>query len=97
MLHIALNMTTKVLNIWDCETLELTFSATLSQISRDGWHLLNETCSVVKFSKIYDNSLLQSLDNDQLDAHLLYFTIRPLQYSVCFKHYMLIIRRFILY
>ena len=33
------------------------------------------------------------LDNDQLDAHLLYFTIRPLQSSTCFDHYMLIIRR----
>ena len=28
-----------------------------------------------------------SLDNDQLDAHLLYFTIRPLQSSTCFEHY----------
>ena len=34
-----------------------------------------------------------SLDNDQPDAHLLYFTIRPLQSSTCFEHYMLIIRR----
>ena len=34
-----------------------------------------------------------SLDNDQLDAHLLYLTIRPLQSSTCFEHYMLIIRR----
>ena len=34
-----------------------------------------------------------SVDNDQLDAHLLYFTMRPLQSSTCFKHYMLIIRR----
>ena len=32
------------------------------------------------------------LDNDQLDAHLLYFTICPLQSSTCFEHYMLIIR-----
>ena len=38
-----------------------------------------------------DNGI--SLDNDQLDAHLLYFTIRPLQSSTCFEHYMLIIRR----
>ena len=36
-----------------------------------------------------------SLDNGQLDAHFLYFTIRPLQSSTCFKHYMLIIRRLI--
>ena len=34
-----------------------------------------------------------SLDNDQLDAHLLYFTIRSLQSSTCFEDYMLIIRR----
>ena len=34
-----------------------------------------------------------SLDNDQLDAHLLYFTIRPLQSPTCLEHYMLIIRR----
>jgi len=33
------------------------------------------------------------LDNDQLDAHLLYFTIRQLQSSTCFEHYMPIIRR----
>ena len=33
------------------------------------------------------------LDNDQLDTHLLYFTIRPLQSSTCFEHYILIIRR----
>jgi len=34
-----------------------------------------------------------SLDSDQLDAHLLYSTIRLLHSSTCFKHYMLIIRR----
>ena len=34
-----------------------------------------------------------SLDNDQLDVHLLYFTIHPLQSSTCFEHYMLIMRR----
>jgi len=34
-----------------------------------------------------------SLDNDPLDAHLLYFTILPLQSSTCFEHYMLIIRK----
>ena len=33
-----------------------------------------------------------SLDIDQRDAHLVYFTIRPLQSSTCFEHYMLIIR-----
>ena len=38
-------------------------------------------------------SFSSNLDNDQLDAHLLYFTIRPLQSSTCFEHYMLIIRR----
>ena len=34
-----------------------------------------------------------SLDNDQLDAHLLYFTLCPLQSRTCFERYMLIIRR----
>ena len=34
------------------------------------------------------------LNNDQLDAHLIfYFTIHILQSSACFEHYMLIIRR----
>jgi len=32
------------------------------------------------------------LDNDKLDTHLLYFTIRLLQSSICFEHYMFIIR-----
>jgi len=32
------------------------------------------------------------LDNDQLDAHFLYFTVRPLQSFTCFKNYMIIIR-----
>ena len=34
------------------------------------------------------------LDNDQLDTQFLCFTIRLLQSSTCFEHYMLIIRRF---
>jgi len=33
------------------------------------------------------------LDNDQLDAHLLYFAMRLLYSSTCFEHYILIIRR----
>jgi hypothetical protein len=33
------------------------------------------------------------LDNDQRDAHLLYFTIYLSHSSTCFEHYMLIIRR----
>ena len=33
------------------------------------------------------------LDNEQRDAHLLYFTIYLLHSSTCFEHYMLIIRR----
>jgi len=33
------------------------------------------------------------LDNDQLDTHLLYFTISLLESSTCFEHYMLIIRK----
>ena len=41
----------------------------------------------------YTDLCFVSLDNDQLDAHLLYFTIRPLQSSTRFEHYVLIIRR----
>ena len=37
--------------------------------------------------------LFLSLDNGQLDAHLLYFTVRPLPPSTGFERYMLIIRR----
>ena len=33
------------------------------------------------------------LDNDQRDAHLLYFTIYLLHSSTCSEHYMLIVRR----
>ena len=51
MLHIELNMTTNVLNSWDCEPLEFTFSTIMSQILRDGRHALNETRSVIKFSR----------------------------------------------
>ena len=40
-----------------------------------------------------DRHLSINLDNDQLDANLFYFTIRPLKSSTCFEHYMLIIRR----
>ena len=34
-----------------------------------------------------------TLDNDQLDAHLLYFTAHLLYSSTCFEHSMLTIRR----
>jgi len=34
-----------------------------------------------------------TLDSDQRDAHLLYFTIYLLHSFTCFEHYMLIIRR----
>ena len=47
----------------------------------------------IKYFCFIDLYLSISLDNNQLDAHLLYFTIRPLQSSTCFEHYMLIIRR----
>ena len=40
-----------------------------------------------------DETLKHGLDNDQLDANWLYFTIRPLQFSTRFDHYMLMIRR----
>ena len=51
-------------------------------------------CVYIKMSRFSIKwKLAIYLGNDQLDAHLLYFTIRPLQYSTCFEHYMLIIRR----
>ena len=63
-------------------------------------HLYVSECTDVLWSVISDDHYVLltvhrsiSLDNDQLDAHLLYFTIRPLQSSTCFEHYMLIIRR----
>ena len=58
-----------------------------------GTHIAS-TCSQ-KVPRLDSIQALQwiRLDNDQLDAHLLYFTIRPLQSSTCFEHYMLIIRR----
>jgi len=34
-----------------------------------------------------------SLDNDQIDAQLLYSTTLPIKSSTCFDHYMLIIRK----
>ena len=45
------------------------------------------------FMFLFTVNLSIILDNDQLNAHLLYVTIRPLQSYTCFKHYMLIIRR----
>jgi hypothetical protein len=50
-----------------------------------------------RFQAILNTVLNLNLDNDQLDAHLLYFTLRPLKSSTCFEHYMLIIKRFELY
>ena len=46
-----------------------------------------------RYSDITFKQTTLSSDNDQLDAHLLYFTIRLLYSSTCFKHYMFIIRR----
>ena len=42
-----------------------------------------------QIERVFFNVLLTvylsiSLDNDQIDAHLLYFAIRPLQSSTCF-------------
>jgi len=47
----------------------------------------------INFYVLFTVHLSISLDNDQLDAHLLYFTMRLLCSSTCFKLYMLIIRR----
>ena len=57
---------------------------------------LNENLPCLMLSNFYillTVHLSISFDNDQFNAHLLYFTIRPLQSSKCFKSYMLIIRR----
>ena len=44
------------------------------------------------FYVLFNAHLSIILDSDQLDAHLLYFTIHPLQSSTCVEHYMLIFR-----
>ena len=54
---------------------------------------LTSALSRVNFYVLLVVHLNISLDNDHVDAHLRYFTIRPLQSSTCFEHYMLIIRR----
>ena len=51
-----------------------------------------ETCRVF-FYVLFTVHLSIILDNDQRDAHLLYFSICFLHSSTCFEHYMLIIRR----
>ena len=57
---------------------------------RNIWYRVSHAVEFLYFLTLHLNI---SLDNDQLDAHLLYFTTRPLQSSTCFEHYMLIIRR----
>jgi len=53
-------------------------------------YITNSPWSVVHPEKlIIAYSFKISLDNDHLDVHLLYFTIRPLKSSICFEHYML--------
>jgi len=52
------------------------------------WH----TCAIATQNG-YSATSTQILDNDQLDTHLLYFTIRLLWSFTCSEHYMLIIRR----
>jgi len=46
-----------------------------------------------KFFFMFIGFTILILDNDQRDAHLLYFTIYLSHSSTCFEHYMLIIRR----
>ena len=53
--------------------------------------MLDRSLSISHFT--YGNFRMVSLDNDQLDAPLIYFTISLLQSCTCFEHYMLIIRR----
>ena len=55
--------------------------------------LLEKRDSILQATYVPLLSLCTSLDNDKLDAHLFYFTMRPLQSSTCFENYMLIIRR----
>ena len=47
----------------------------------------------LRFYVLLTLHLSTSLDNDQLDTHLLYFTVRLLRSSTCFEHHMLIVRR----
>ena len=54
--------------------------------------MLDRSLSISHFT--YGNFRMVSLDNDQLDAPLIYFTISLLQSCTCFEHYMLILRRF---
>ena len=54
---------------------------------REVWNSFSETLSglvIVRNTKGVATGR-NSLDNDQLAARLLYFTIRPLQPSTCFK------------
>jgi len=44
----------------------------------------NTTQATANFYVLLTVHLSISLDNDQLDAHLLYFTVRPLQSSTYF-------------
>jgi len=54
------------------------------------WITINLYCSFYVLLTVHLSIIL---DNDQLDTHLLYFTIRLLKSPTCFEHYMLIIRR----
>ena len=59
----------------------------------EGTTILRNVGNTVIFYVLLTVHLSISLDNGQRDEHLIYFTIRPLQSSTCFEHYMLIIRR----
>ena len=72
----------------------LEYNVEIPVCSPESEFLYKETdMSVMQIYVLLTVHLSIRLDNDQLDAQLLYFTIHPLQSSTCFEHYMLIIRR----
>ena len=52
----------------------------------DGWRYHTKHVEQFFFYILLTVLLSISLDNDQLDAHFLYFTIRLLYSSTCFEH-----------
>jgi len=84
------------LNVWPLKIRPWPSLQTLSSIyPLTQHHIPEEGNSHVHFffNVLLTVNLSIILDNDQLDAHLLYFAICPLQSSTCFEHCMLIIRR----
>ena len=74
------------------ESLNVKFCSFLTFRVSNG-HLQSPAEFLPKYLYFVDLHLSIILDNDQRDAHLLYFTIYLLNSSTYFDHYMLIIRR----